>query len=182
MQQALQRLYLHGDTQLHGKKLKTTYIKHDECAEGITSSGIRFKFDLDDWNKVTKHSWSVLRSGYLVCTYHGQQLRLHRLIANAPQGMVVDHINGDILDNRRSNLRVTTQKNNSRNTKIAKNNSTGVTGVSLNSNGKYRARIMVNRHEIFLGIYDTLAEAAKARKHGEEKYFGEFARVRKWSK
>ena len=53
---------------------------------------------------------------------------------------------------------------------------TGVTGVSKTPNGKYRARIMVDRKEIYLGTFETLKEAAIARKNGETKYFGEFSR------
>lgn len=171
------RLYLNGDLKLHGKRKKTKYIKHDGYAEGITSSGVHFKFDLDDWDRVTRHSWSVLKSGYLVCTYQQHQIRLQRLIVDAPDnGMVVDHINGNRLDNRKDNLRIASPKNNSRNLGIAKNNNTGVTGVSSTPNGKYRARIMVNRKEIRLGTFDTLEEAAQARRKGEDKYFGPYAR------
>lgn len=171
------RIYLNGDVRLHGKKTKTKYIKHEKYAEGVTSKGVKFKFDLDDWDKVTQHSWSTLKSGYLVCTYKQKQIRLHRLVTNAPDnGLVVDHINGDKLDNRKENLRITTQKNNSRNLALSKNNRTGVTGVSKTPNGKYRARIMVDRKEIRLGTFETLKEAAVARKNGEIKYFGEFSR------
>lgn len=171
------RIYNNGDTKLHGKRRRTKYIKHKNYAEGITSKGIKFKFDLDDWDKVTKHSWSTLESGYLVCTYRQKQIRLHRLIINAPNNeLVVDHINGDVLDNRKSNLRITTQKNNSRNLSLAKNNMTGVTGVGKTPNGKYRARIMVNRKEIRLGTFEGLREATIARKKAEKKYFGKYAR------
>lgn len=59
---------------------------------------------------------------------------------------------------------------------LSKSNRTGVTGVSKTPNGKYRARIMVDRKEIRLGTFETLKEAAVARKNGETKYFGEFSR------
>lgn len=177
------RIYTNGDVRLHGKKIKTKYIKLEKYAEGVTSKGIKFKFDLDDWDKVTRHSWSALESGYLVCTYKQEQIRLHRLVANAPDnGLVVDHVNGDKLDNRKENLRITTQKNNSRNLGLQKNNKTGVTGVSKTPSGKYRARIMVDRKEICLGTFETLKEAAIARKNGETKYFGEFSRNHNRSK
>lgn len=95
------------------------------------------------------------------------------------QNMIVDHINGDVLDNRRENLRITTQKNNSRNTKVAINNTSGFTGVRIihlrGGRIRYRARIMVNRKEISLGTYDTIDEAVLARKKGEVKYFGKYS-------
>lgn len=57
------------------------------------------------------------------------------------------------------------------NKKINKNSSTGVTGVNLMKNGRYRAYIMLDRRQIGLGSYDTLEKAAAARKDGEKKYF-----------
>lgn len=90
--------------------------------------------------------------------------------------MVVDHINGDIYDNRRSNLRITTQKNNSRNVKLAKNNKTGVTGVSLLPSGKYKSRICVNSKDISLGVFKSFDRAVLARKIAEKRYFGEYVR------
>lgn len=170
------RLYLNGDLKLRGKKIQTKYARKNGFAEGITSRGIHFKFDLDDWNKVTKHSWSVSASGYLVCTYKQQTIRLHRMLMNADNnGLVVDHINGDKLDNRKNNLRITTQKNNSRNIRLAKNNHTGVTGVSPMPSGKFRARIMVDGQEKYLGAYPTIFAAKQARKLAEQKYFGQYA-------
>lgn len=56
------------------------------------------------------------------------------------------------------------------NTRISKNNKSGVKGVSTTPSGKYRARIMLNGVEIGLGRYETLEEAAKARKRAERKY------------
>jgi hypothetical protein len=58
--------------------------------------------------------------------------------------------------------------------KTNKNSSTGITGVSINRrDGKYRAYISVDHKSIHLGLYDTLDEAAKARKEAEEKYFSD---------
>lgn len=79
------------------------------------------------------------------------------------------------MDNRKVNLRLCSPKENSRNLSLAKNNKTGVTGVRKTKYGKWNARITVDRKEIYLGNYDTLEEAAKARKEAEKKYFGEFA-------
>lgn len=171
------RLHLNGDLELHGKKIKTKYYLYDDHVEGITSSGKRFIFDREDFDKVSAHSWTPSRNGYLVCTYKRKNIRLHRFIVNCnDKNMVVDHINGDIYDNRRSNLRITTQKNNARNAKVSKNNKTGVTGVSLLANGKYKARICVNGKEISLGIFKSFERAVLARKIAEKKYFGDYVR------
>lgn len=159
--------------------MKTKFVKRDSYAEGVTSRGIVFKFSLEDWEFVTRHSWCVDPRGYLAATYNKKHTVLHRLIMNAPKGYVTDHINGDKLDNRRENLRICTQHQNTMNNKVSKNNKLGVKGVSLTLFGKYRARIMFNGVEIRLGHYETLEEATKARKQAECKYFGEYARDEK---
>ena len=107
---------------------------------------------------------------------------MHRLILervlNRPlvTGEFVDHINGDGLDNRRSNLRLATKADNCRNAKLRKDNKAGLKGVSLD-NGRWRARIRVNTKEIYLGSYSTKEAAHEAYKVAAKLYFGEFARV-----
>lgn len=106
----------------------------------------------------------------------GRVVKFHRFAMDAND--VIDHINGNGLDNRRSNLRECTQRQNSMNCAISKNNNSGVAGVSLvKSSGTWRARIMVDRKEISLGRYLDFKDAVKARRSAEEKYFGEFAFV-----
>lgn len=158
------------------RPLKTKYKKAENFAIGITSRGHRFIFDFQDWDTVTQWSWSVDPRGYLATTVNKKHVTLHNFLMKPPKGMVVDHINGNRLDNRRKNLRVCTPHQNSMNKGKSKNNQTGVTGISMTPGGKYRARIMVNRKEIRLGHYETLAEAVNARKLAEMKFFGEYAR------
>jgi HNH endonuclease len=88
----------------------------------------------------------------------------------------IDHKNGDLLDNRVENLRISTPEQNAMNRKICRNNNSGVTGVGLVKSGRYRARITVNKKEMNLGTFKTKEEAIKARKDAEVKYFGEWAR------
>lgn len=120
---------------------------------------------------------------YLYVRVDGRNYRVNRVAwllmtgSFPPKGMKVDHENGLIRDNRWLNLRLATQSQNGMNRRIAKNNTSGVHGVGFAKNyGKWRARIMVNRKHIVIGHYDTLEEAAAARKAAEEQYFGEFAR------
>lgn len=102
--------------------------------------------------------------------------KLHRVIMDAPVGMDVDHINGNPLDNRRSNLRICTHKENSRNTKLAKNNTSGAIGVRWDkTKNKWLARIKVDYKDIHIGRFNNFKDAVKARKDAEIKYFGEFA-------
>ena len=105
-------------------------------------------------------------------------LRLHRFIMNAPKGKVVDHINHNKLDNRKCNLRVCTQSQNTMNSSLRSDNSSGYTGVYwYKSRSKWLVRITVNGKCINLGYYDDLEEAVKVRKEAEIKYFGEYRRL-----
>jgi hypothetical protein len=79
-----------------------------------------------------------------------------------------DHINHDGTDNRWSNLRRATTKENNRNLSIDKRNTSGVTGVHFDKKiGKYMARITSGGERIFLGLFDTIEEAAAERKKAE---------------
>lgn len=84
---------------------------------------------------------------------------MHRLICNEA---LVDHINGDTLDNRRANLRYSDKQRNSLNRPLDKNNATGFKGVSqIKKSGKYRASLFVGK-AVHIGTYATAKEAALA--------------------
>ena len=93
---------------------------------------------------------------------------LHRLIMGEPKGMVIDHINRNTLDNRRSNLKVCTIQQNLRNQKRP-SNKTGQTGVSITYNGKYSAQIKHKYKKIHLGIFTSLKDAVDARLSAERR-------------
>lgn len=88
----------------------------------------------------------------------------------------LDHINGVRSDNRLCNLRLASHTQNAINGKLRVDNSSGVKGVRLLTWGKFNARIKVDGREFSLGCFDTLEEAAAARKMGAQKVYGEFAR------
>jgi hypothetical protein len=98
-------------------------------------------------------------------------LFMHREINETPDGFVTDHINGDKLDNRRSNLRTATKRLNAANTGVPSNNTSGVKGVYLRSDGKkWCAVIMVEQKTIFLGSFGDINDAAMARAHAEREF------------
>jgi hypothetical protein len=103
-------------------------------------------------------------------------IRMHRIIADAPDGVEVDHINGDRLDNRKSNLRLCNHSENGKNISISKINTSGYKGVSKNGNC-WRARIRVDGKLISLGYFREKTDAAMAYNHAAKKYFGEFAKL-----
>lgn len=106
---------------------------------------------------------------------------LHRLIVSRIMGRdiqkdeVVDHINGDSLDNRRVNLRLVTAAQNSRNRKRNSLNTSGLKGASFDrKTGKWLATIKLDGKTIYLGKFPTVEEAHDAYVAGSIKYHGEF--------
>ncbi len=106
---------------------------------------------------------------------------MHRLIFyNLPKEMEVDHINGDTLDNRRSNLRVCTKTQNLQNSKLSKdskNKYKGITFVKRYKTKPWKASIMLKGKRYWLGQYATQEEAGKAYDKKAVELFGEFARL-----
>ena len=130
------------------------------------------KIDLEDLEKVLSKKWRCSNNGYIKSN---DNLLLHRFIMDCPKDKVVDHINGDKTDNRKSNLRICSQSENLRNSKISKDNNSGYKGVSFHkASGKWRARITVNKDTKYLGLFKDKEKAIKVRKEAENKYFGEY--------
>lgn len=89
----------------------------------------------------------------------------------------IDHIDCDRLNNRISNLRAATQSQNGMNSKMSKNNTSGVKGVHWGADGKWRAAIIIKHRMIALGGFDRLEDAAAVVADAREKLHGEFART-----
>lgn len=103
-------------------------------------------------------------------------LRLHRIVMGVEDSKypMVDHINGDTLDNRKSNLRLVTNSKNLKNrSKENSNSSTGIRNVSL-INNKYVVQLQVQGKNTVLGKFDTLEQAGDFAELMRDKYYGEF--------
>ena len=155
-----------------------------EDAAVIDIKGYKVLLSACDVERVMSHKWYRIgntRNNHYYFAYKSnyKDIRLHRFIVNCPEGMQVDHINNNTLDNRRSNLRVCTIPENSRNCKKYRNNTSGFKGVSWNVRiKKWQAYISIggskNKN---LGCYNTPEEAYKAYCEASKKYHGEFGRV-----
>jgi hypothetical protein len=127
---------------------------------------------------------NVDAKGYGRVCFDGKQYRAHRVAwalhyGSNPDG-IIDHINGNRLDNRISNLRIVDTTQNARNTGIGVNNTSGAVGVVWHKTAKkWVAQITVNRENKYLGLFADFNLARQARLIAEEKYFGQFARSKK---
>ena len=158
-------------------KYNTYDLDSFEYGIGYTDNNDKFIFDKEDYDKIKQYYWSLGKNGYFLNVKN--QLYLHRLImgvADEDRSVQVDHIKGNKYDNRKINLRLCNNTENSRNKGLNKNNTSGYSGVYYRKDrNKWYARITVNREEINLGHYENFDDAVKARKEAEKKYFGEFA-------
>ncbi len=152
-------------------------------AEGVAyvslPCGREFLLDEADLGVLDDARWvsKVRLPGRQVCVQgrmDGRWVALHRYLLQPDDGQVVDHINGDGLDNRRCNLRVCSQMQNLRNSRIRTDNTSGFKGVSPQCN-RWQASISVSGRPIFLGSYATPEDAAAAYDHAARTHFGIFA-------
>lgn len=104
--------------------------------------------------------------------YQYKRIQLHRFITNAPKGKMVDHINHDTLDNRKSNLRLVNNSQNMQNRSgNQRNNTSGFRGVSFHKGtGRWFAYVWVNGKRISLGLHKDINIAAEIAKRGRELY------------
>lgn len=142
--------------------------------------------DPEDYERINKYKWNAYR-GY--SSYYSKRkiynrkkgtertIYMHRYIMNAPEGMVVDHINHNGLDNRKENLRFATRAENVRYSRKTKNKfSSDYKGVHYITKAKrWRAMITFENKTIYIGQYKDEISAAKAYDRAAKKYFGEFA-------
>lgn len=141
--------------------------------------------DDDDFEMINLFKWCAHKAhkAYYAVAVHRDEDRkqrlilMHRLIMNASKGTIVDHINHDTLDNRKSNLRFCTHSQNIRNQRIqSRKKSSKYKGVTLvKSNGRWASYIKVKNKRIGLGYYENEIDAARAYNKAALKYHKEFA-------
>jgi len=132
--------------------------------------------DNRDYDYLNQSRW-FNRKGYAYKWDKNKCVAMHRIIMKAKSGEYLDHINGNKLDNRKSNLRFATYQQNLCNRPKQRNNTSGFKGVTKHNIGKgyWRARISVNGVEKHLGLFDTREEAANSYQQAAKVYHKEFA-------
>lgn len=118
--------------------------------------------DREDVKRILRFKWHYLKIGY-AASKSCPSLYMHRFIMNAPKGLVVDHINGNTLDNRKKNLRVVTHSFNLlHHVRLQKRNTSGIAGVSWHKKAqKWSANKQLNKENVYLGLFLSKEEAQR---------------------
>lgn len=140
--------------------------------------------DDEDLEKVSKYQWKINKRRHKFYAQAwvketDQTTMMHRLIMDVTIGdskVVIDHKDGNGLNNVKSNLRVCTNKQNCWNRGLDKNSKTGFRGVNRRGNG-YIARIRVDDKLIHLKWTKDINIAVQAYNEAAIKYYGEYARL-----
>lgn len=119
--------------------------------------------DEDIYFELMKHTWNLSIQGYVKgLTNDRKSIRLHRFVMNYTGNKIVDHINGDKLDNRKENLRIVDSKQNMQNKSKQSNCKSMYIGVNAQGK-KWVATVYLNNKNKYIGTYTTEEEAARAR-------------------
>lgn len=161
-------------------------MSKEDVVEVPLTQGQEAIIDAEDWELVKGHNWQAqynkktrsYYAGAYIAVDNGKQqtIRMHRLILNAPKGMMVDHWNHNTLDNRKCNLRLCNNSQNQHNSRMRVDNSTSFKGVKRHGN-RWRADISYNKKRFLLGVFDSPEEAYAAYCKAAIKLHGEFANL-----
>lgn len=162
-----------------GKKKYNQYDLSGEYGIGWTNNtNQEFYFDLEDYDKIKDYCWGehILTNGYHALEARDAStnkiVRFNWLIV----GKYYDHINRNTLDNRKNNLRSANKSENGANSKVPKNNVSGIIGVSWMTRDRcWRAKLTKDNQIVLLKYFQNKNDAIKARLNAEMKYFKEFA-------
>lgn len=134
--------------------------------------------DADDYDWLSQYTWHTVANYGRFYAYRqikGKNIAMHRFIMKPADDLVVDHIDGNGLNNTRANLRICTQQQNVCNCK-GRGGESKYKGLCWDKyNKKWRAQIHYNRENRYLGVFEDEVEAAKEYDKEAVKLFGEFA-------
>ena len=143
------------------------------------SCGAVAEIDNEDFEKIKGHTWRLNSRGYIVTWLRVDKKKkavlMHRLIMGVDkEPVVVDHVDHNKLNNRKSNLRICSNAENLRNRVVSKNNKLGAKGI-YKVNNKFRVRIVANKTNYNLGSFESLEEAKIVYWEAAKKLHGTFA-------
>lgn len=149
------------------------------------TKGYEAVVDAADVPLVGQYNWHAHGNRHWVYAYRNvkrgnkvTKIMLHRIIMRAPDGMMVDHADGDGLNNRRSNLRLATNSENQRNRRPCPASSSNLKGVTWHAGvSKWQAQIKLNGRSKYLGLFATQEAAHAAYSQAASELFGDFART-----
>lgn len=146
-------------------RIFNNYIEVD-CYDSYGNVKATFLADVDDINIVKKYKWKVTEKTnklYVTTMINKSPKYYHRMIMKC-ENLEVDHINGNSLDNRKSNLRLVNRQEQMHNLKPKIDNTSGIRGVSKDSrNGKYTVDFIFNKTRVYFKNFDTIQEACFVR-------------------
>ena len=126
----------------------------------------------------TRGKFYASTSEYVDGTKRQRTVFLHRLLLSPAENEVVDHIDGDGLNNRLSNLRLASYQENNRNRRRSGANTSGYKGVSYSArHGRWLAKIKVDNRTKQLGVFVSPEDAHAAYARASREVFGEFGRA-----
>jgi len=130
-----------------------------------------------DYERISKTSWQLTREGRANGTMNKKNVLAHRVILKAEKGQMIDHRDGNPLNNQKSNLRFCTASENMSNRSKYRTNRSGFKGVSwCRTHKKWIAIICKKKKRFNLGYFSTAELAHKAYKKAAVKLHGEFAK------
>jgi hypothetical protein len=134
--------------------------------------------DAEDFEWLNQWHWHAY-GGYAGRCEKGKRVYMHREIMQPPEGMVVDHVNGNGFDNTRANMRNVTREDNMHNQRKHAGTASIYKGVTRgqSSKGSWCARVAWRGHRLTAGTFASEAEAARAYDRLAVELFGEHARV-----
>ncbi|WP_064199119.1 HNH endonuclease [Brevibacillus brevis] len=177
-------VYLNGDfldlSRTNLNTSKNAFLLEESVCKIVISNDLVGEVDIEDYEKVKPHTWQISRNGYVYTKLEGKIKYLHRYLLKVNGDEIVDHINMNKLDNKKSNLRLCSIMQNSFNTGKPKSSLREFTsiykGLKKVSNG-WNVRIGINGTVYHLGVYENDIAAANAYNYYASLFHPDFARL-----
>lgn len=134
--------------------------------------------DVEDFDRIIYQSWYLFDSHRVSYVRGRDGILLHRFVLDVSQDVEVDHVNHNGLDNRKSNLRVCTSRQNSMNCRGKRKwvgRASKYKGVCLHSCGLWQAEIRIYGKKQYIGLFTSEVHAARAYDYMATEFFGSFA-------